>query len=300
MRVIILGYKNRTGVPETIASLRPSIKKFAEVVLEDLSGTADLSRVAADVALVFGGDGSILRAVQQMGKHQLPLLSINLGRLGFLAGLARNDDLLSVLKQLSETSQTVRAPHRKREIALPDGFTLSEHRLLKCSLIRGTKTEPHKKVASALVMNEVAIQSADFHMLELRLWADDECITTCRCDGMLLSTPIGSTAHNLSVGGPILRHGLDAVVLSPIAPHSMTFRPVVDSSQRTYRFRLVSSTGKTAVVVDGRKIGFVTEKDCVVVRPSDIFFHMLNVPGYSYYSRLQNKLEWGGGLHDIQ
>lgn len=291
MRVIILGYKNRAGVPETIASLRPSIRKYVEITLEDLTGTADLSTADADLALVFGGDGSILRAVQQMGKHQLPLLSVNLGRLGFLAGLSRDDDLLSVLAQLAETSRN------EKTLTLPEGFTLSGHRLLKCALVRsydGEKSE--KTLASALVMNEVAIQSADFHMLELRLWADDECITTCRCDGLLLSTPIGSTAHNLSVGGPILRTGLDAVVLSPIAPHSMTFRPVVDSSLRTYRFHLVSSPGKTAVVVDGRKIGFLGVSDSVVVRPSDIRFQMLNIPGYSYYSKLQKKLGWGGNL----
>jgi len=101
MRVLVLGYQNRTGVAETIQQLGPLIEQKVEIVQEDLTGKADLSCTEADIALVFGGDGSILRAVQQMGTHQLPVLSVNLGRLGFLAGLSRNDSLPDVLEKLS-------------------------------------------------------------------------------------------------------------------------------------------------------------------------------------------------------
>lgn len=312
MRIIILGYQNRAGVAETVQALRPSIQKHAEIVLEDLTGKADLSTVSADVALVFGGDGSILRAVQQMGKHQLPLLAVNLGRLGFLAGLSRDDDLIAVLgkleflerklgpawlEELHEASEfeTWNQHLTSRET---EGFSVSEYRLLNCSVLRQAGTS-RESVISYLVMNETAIQSADFHMIEVCIWADEECLTTCRCDGMILSTPIGSTAHNLSVGGPILRPGLDAVVISPIAPHSMTFRPVVDSSLRTYGFQLRTEGIETAVVVDGCRIANISSADRVEVSPSPIQFRMLNVPGFSYYSKLQKKLGWGGHLTDI-
>jgi len=303
MRVLILGYKNRPGVPETVQALRPTIEEHVEIVLEDLTGQADLSGVEADIALVFGGDGSILRAVQQMGKHQIPLLAVNLGRLGFLAELSRDDDLIAVLKKLGDQERNS-GPNwldslRKCSFCSPGethgGFSISCHRLLNCTVRKNVGTLQEAKISS-LVMNETAIQSAAFHIIELRLWADEECVTTCRCDGIILATPIGSTAHNLSVGGPILRPGLDAVIISPIAPHSLTFRTLIDSSLRKYVFQLTSAGTATAVVVDGRQIAEITPSDFVEITPSPIEFQMLNVPGCSYYTKLQKKLGWGGRL----
>jgi len=303
MKVLILGYQNRAGVPETVRQLRPMLLKHAQIAGEDLTGSADLSGIEADIALVFGGDGSILRAVQQMGRRQLPVLSVNLGRLGFLAGLSRDDDLIQILSQLQGLkdrlgSRWLDALRVRSSLKLsPDThlFSISEYQLLNCTIFQKMNT-PNETQISSLVMNEVAIQSADFHIAEVRIWADEECLTSCRCDGMILSTPMGSTAHNLSVGGPILRPGLDAVVISPIAPHTLTFRPVVDSSQRTYRFRLDSHGGDTAVVVDGRLLAHISSHDMVEVFPSDVKFQMINVPGVSYYSKLQEKLGWGGQI----
>ncbi|MDO4856487.1 MAG: NAD(+)/NADH kinase [Thermoguttaceae bacterium] len=303
MRVIILGYQNRPGVPETVQALRPTIENHARIVLEDLTGKVDLSCVEADIALVFGGDGSILRAVQQMGKHQIPLLAVNLGRLGFLAELSRDDDLIAVLEKLTalERAQGPKWLESLRKNTFSahgeslGGFSISRHRLLNCT-VRKDVGMPSEMEISSLVMNETAIQSAEFHIIELRIWADEECVTTCRCDGIILATPIGSTAHNLSVGGPILRPGLDAVVISPIAPHTLTFRPIVDSSLRKYRFNLTSERTKTAVVVDGNQIAEITLADQVEITPSPIEFEMLNVPGFSYYLKLQKKLGWGGHL----
>lgn len=303
MRVLILGYQNRPGVPETVQALRPTIEKHVEIVLEDLTGKMDLSNVEADIALVFGGDGSILRAVQQMGQHQIPLLAINLGRLGFLAELSRDDDLIAVLKKLSKQElshgpgwlEALRNSTSTSPSKIHGGFSISRNRLLNCTVRKNVGTASETKISS-LVMNETAIQSAEFHIIELCIWADAECVTTCRCDGIILATPIGSTAHNLSVGGPILRLGLDAVVISPIAPHTLTFRPIIDSSLRTYRFHLTSDRTKTAVVVDGNQIAEITPTDEVEISPSPIEFQMLNVPGFSYYLRLQKKLGWGGHL----
>ncbi|MDO4628309.1 MAG: NAD(+)/NADH kinase [Planctomycetia bacterium] len=297
MRVIILGYRNRAGVAETIAVLRPSIQKYAEIVQEDLTGTADLAETEADMALVFGGDGSILRAVQQMGARQLPILAVNLGRLGFLASLSRDDDLLAVLERLTRLEKTDGAQwlENLQTHAPKQDFSISSYRLLDCTIIKNAGTE-REKVISSLVMNETAIQSAAFHIIDVAIWADGESLTTCRCDGMILSTPIGSTAHNLSVGGPILRPGLDAVVISPIAPHSMTFRPIVDSAMRTYTMCLRPGSTEAAVIVDGRQIAEITPSDRVEITPSPIQFRMLNIPGFSYFTQLQKKLGWGGHL----
>ncbi len=297
MRAIILGYRNRTGVAETIAVLRPSIQKYAEIVQEDLTGSADLTETEADIALVFGGDGSILRAVQQMGERQLPILAVNLGRLGFLASLSRDDDLLAVLEHLARLKKIDGAQwvEKLQAHALKQDFSIASYRLLDCTVTKNEGTKREKRISS-LVMNETAIQSAAFHIIDVAIWADGESLTTCRCDGMILSTPIGSTAHNLSVGGPILRPGLEAVVISPIAPHSMTFRPIVDSAMRTYTMRLRPGSTEAAVIVDGRQIAEITSSDRVEITPSSIQFRLLNIPGFSYFTQLQKKLGWGGHL----
>lgn len=337
MRVLVLGYQNRTGVAETIQQLRPLIEQKVEVVQEDLTGKADLSCTEADIALVFGGDGSILRAVQQMGTHQLPVLSVNLGRLGFLAGLSRNDSLPDVLEKLSllkrdhgpswlemlrGRDQNISPicgeiqsaeSHSKAGRQCKDerhgcgeqydmfGFSISSHRLLNCLVtLDGPQTSDSQPGISSFVMNEVTIQSADFHIVEVDIWADGEFLTTCHCDGLILGTPIGSTAHNLSAGGPILRPGLDAVVLSPVAPHSMTFRPIVDSAQRTFCFRLTSGSGKAAVVVDGTRIAEITAKETVYVTPSKNSLQMIELPGSSYFLKLQKKLGWGGHFVNVE
>ncbi|MDO4569633.1 MAG: NAD(+)/NADH kinase [Planctomycetia bacterium] len=299
MKVLILGYQKRSGVCETIEVLRPQIERCAEIVLEDLTGTKPLDDIQADVALVFGGDGSILRAVKQMGARQLPVLPINLGRLGFLADVAP-EDLIEKLWVLSEfillagaswSDDCLEKKHFGASRVSENHFLISEHRLLDC-IVSGPSFEGEPR--SALVMNEVAIQNAAFHIMEVKLYADGEFVTTYSCDGLILSTPIGSTAHNLSAGGPILRQGLDVVVISPIAPHTLTYRPVVDSARRTFQLNVISKNIETATVVDGKILAKITPEDTVLVRPSNVSFKMLNVPGYSYYRTLQKKLGWSG------
>lgn len=300
MRVMILGYKNRPGVKETVDELRPTIQEHAEIVLEDLTGEADLSEVEVDVALVFGGDGSILRAVKQMGERQFPVMAINLGRLGFMADISQEEvgELLPVLQEHiilcgpdwmehSRETNTVGIPK-----AAKTHFTISEHLLLDCTVIK--KSGEKQETVTARVMNEVAIQNASFHIMEVKLYADEEFVTTYSCDGLILSTPIGSTAHNLSVGGPILRQDLEAIVISPIAPHTLTYRPVVDSARRTYRLEVFSPQAQTSVVIDGNILCAIEPEDTVKITPSKIRFKMLNVPGYSYYTTLQKKLGWSG------
>ncbi|MDO4575985.1 MAG: NAD(+)/NADH kinase [Planctomycetia bacterium] len=297
MRVIILGYKNRPGVEETVDRLRPAIASHAEIVREDLTGEMPLDEIDADVALVFGGDGSILRAVKQMGTRQLPVLAINLGRLGFLADTSQDEveELLPILQEhiILCGPQWIERSLETNTVGIPRAarthFTVSEHLLLDCTV---TKTDGTK--LSALVMNEIAIQNASFHIMEVKLYADEEFVTMYRCDGLILSTPIGSTAHNLSVGGPIVRNDLQAIVISPIAPHTLTYRPVVDSAMRTYRVEVFSRHAQTSVVVDGTILCPIAPEDVVRIKPSPIRFRMLNVPGYSYYTTLQKKLGWSG------
>ena len=307
MKIFLLGYGKRPGVREMVKKLHGEICEIAEIVVEDLTGKKDLSSHDADVALVFGGDGSILRAVRQMGFRQIPVMAVNLGRLGFMADVSP-ENLLPFLRDLKEQIAAQGADWKR--LSRKDGlrgknapaFTISEHLLL-----RGTvkpKGGGQESSHVAISLNEVAVLNGTPHsILEIRLFADDELVTTYSCDGLILSTPVGSTAHSLSAGGPILCQALNAVVISPISPHTLTHRPVVDSAKKVYRLELAGPRKQHAsVVVDGSVLCPLNEGDVLEVRESETSFLKINVPEYSYYSTLRKKLGWGGqmkqGLRD--
>jgi NAD+ kinase len=273
-RVVVLALGERPHIANEAHRLRPLIEQVAEIVLFDLDFKADLTQVEADFAIVMGGDGSILQAAHQMGYHQIPILGVNLGKLGFLADLSPND-LLSVL------------PH------VCNGFYKSvEHLMFECRVMRGGKVLHHM-----LGLNEVSILAGrPFAILDVNLYVDAELVTTYSCDGLIVATPIGSTAHSLSAGGPILRKDLQAFVFSPISPHTLTNRPVVDSAERVFEMMVSQPNEGTAVVVDGRELCTLTAGDRVRVERAVPKFKLVEVPGRSYYRTLREKLGWGGRL----
>ena len=276
MRVILLGFGQRPGVLEGAERLRPKITRHAKIVASDFTGQQDLSGVEADLVIVLGGDGSILRAAHQMGTRQRPLLAVNLGRLGFLADLAP-EELPAVLAEIAATGLAGR---------------VIEHLMFDCQVTRGGQV-----LAERLGLNEVAVQTgASFAMIDLDLYIDSELVTTYSCDGLILSTPVGSTAHSLSAGGPILRKDLQAFVISPISPHTLTNRPVVDSAERVYELVIAKAASGAAVVVDGRVACTVVPQDRVRVEKAAVRFQLVAVPGHSYYRTLREKLGWGGRL----
>ena len=274
MRVILLGPAERPNVLEEAERLRPLIERHAQVVLADFTGRADLSSVPADAAIVLGGDGSILRAARQMGDRQLPVIAVNLGRLGFLADLSP-DELVDLL-----------ATHSLDELEV------IEHLMFHCSVHRGAEL-----LGERIGLNEVAVQAGPpFAMMDVDLYVDSELVTAYSCDGLIISTPVGSTAHSLSAGGPILRKDLHAFVISPISPHTLTNRPVVDSADRLYEMVIADAREKTPVVLDGRVLCTVAPGDRIRVRRADVSFKLVIAPGHSYYRTLREKLGWGGRL----
>ena len=215
-RVVLLGFGERPEVLREADRLRPLIEYHARIVASDFIGRADLSGVEADVAIVLGGDGSILRAAHQMGPRQLPVIGVNLGRLGFLADLSPRE-LPEVLRDFCAGRLSV-----------------EEHLMFECQVLRAEQVH-----CQQLGLNEVAVQTGPpFAIMDVDLYVDSELVTTYSCDGLIVSTPVGSTAHSLSAGGPILRKDLEAFVILPISPHTLTNRPVVDSSQRVYELEI--------------------------------------------------------------
>jgi NAD+ kinase len=152
-----------------------------------------------------------------------------------------------------------------------------------------------RTVARQLGLNEVAVLAgAPFAMLEVHLYVDSELVTTYSCDGLIVSTPVGSTAHSLSAGGPILRKDLQAFVISPISPHTLSNRPVVDAADRLYELVVPRPHAGTAAIVDGRMLGPLEAGDRVRVECAQPKFKLVEVSGHGYYRTLREKLGWGG------
>ena len=274
LKVLFLGHAENPLVRDTATALRHEIQADAEVVLEDFDGSADLSGVEADLAVVFGGDGSILRAAQQMGVRQFPVLGVNLGRLGFLADLTP-EELPAVLREIRAGK-----------------FISVEHLMFQCEVIRDGQVVVH-----SLGLNEAAIMAGPpFAILEVDLYVDSEWVTAYSCDGLIISTPIGSTAHSLSAGGPILRKEVQAFVVTPVAAHTLTVRPVVDSADREYILQVAHGHPETSLVVDGQLLSPLKLGDSVRVRRAEPKFQLIQVPGQSYYQTLRKKLGWAGRL----
>jgi NAD+ kinase len=272
---MVLGAGDRDHVVAEAARLKAPLAACTDIVAWDLGFAADLSDIDADLAIVLGGDGSILRAAHQMAYRQVPVLGVNLGKLGFLADLSP--------AQLMT--------------ALPDicagRFLVVEHLMFECSLQQGDHV-----AWSSLGLNEVAVLAGPpFAMMRAHLYVDSELVTTYSCDGLIISTPVGSTAHSLSAGGPILRKDLQAFVISPISPHTLTNRPVVDSADRVYEVMVPSLDASASIIVDGQVLGTLAPGDRLRVRRAEPRFKMVEVSSNGYYRTLREKLGWGGSLN---
>jgi NAD+ kinase len=230
---------------------------------------------AADLAVVLGGDGAILRACCWFGERQIPILGVNLGRLGFLADLSPQ-----------EFEQRIDCLERRE-------FHVVPHLMYECRHERADGS-----ASRWLGLNEVAVLAgASLAMIDVELAIDGESVTTYSGDGLIISTPVGSTAHSLSAGGPILRQNLSAFVITPVCPHTLTNRPLVDDADCTYTLRVPEAPEGVTLVIDGQIKEPLAPADTVTVRKADVAFQLARLSGHSYYRTLHRKLGWGGQPH---
>lgn len=226
-----------------------------------------------DLVVVLGGDGTILRTCRQLGTQQIPMLGVNFGRLGFLA-------------DLSPAEFEQRLPQLLRR-----EFQVVHHLMFECHLLRADGTRE-----SYLGLNEAAVQTGSaLRILHIDLQIDDQKVTTYSCDGLIVSTPVGSTAHSLAAGGPILRQDLQAFVVTPISPHTLTNRPLVDRADCTYVLTMPEVPEGAMLVVDGQIKRPLLSGDRVEIRKAAVTFQLARLPGHNYYDTLHRKLNWGGG-----
>jgi NAD+ kinase len=271
MRIFVLGNARRGGVREEAEQLLPFLQLHCEIAVLDLHQEKDLSLAGpVDLALVLGGDGAILRAARQMAYHQVPVLGVNLGKLGFLADLS-TEELKACFPSV------VRGE-----------FRITRHLMFECVL------EGPDEKQTFLGLNEVVVHSAPpFHSVELDLSVDGEPVARLNGDGLILSTPVGSTAHSLSAGGPILGQELAAFVITPICPHALSYRPVVDSADRVYTIAMGRVSEAAVLIVDGQINVPVTAGQRITIKRAPVCFSLVKVPGRSYYQALRDKLRWG-------
>ncbi|WP_435017398.1 NAD(+)/NADH kinase [Tundrisphaera sp. TA3] len=268
----ILGNGTKSDVIVEAERLRLTLQahpgvRVAEV---DLAHETDLSGLEADIALVLGGDGTVLHTARRMGDRPTPVLGINLGRLGFLTEFTP-DGFAGRLPEL-----------------VARRFTIDNLMTLSCTLItRDGKTRTFRG------LNDVVLRAAPtFHLLEIGVSIDGEEVMTYRGDGLILASPVGSTAHSLSAGGPILPPDAQMFVLTPICAHTLTQRPLVDAHHRVFELIPIGET-PTTLVIDGQIQVPVEGGDRVVVRRGQTPFPMVRLPGHSFYRTLRDKLGWG-------
>jgi NAD+ kinase len=274
LRAILLVDGSRPALSERAAHLRSIIERHVQVAaaVEDFS--QPLPDVQADLVVVFGGDGSILRAARQMGYQQLPVLGVNLGRLGFLADI-QPEDLDDILPQV-----------------VAGQYRGVRHLMFECSVSRGGREQ-----SRTLGLNEaVVLAGPPFSMIEVQLYVDALLATTYSCDGLIVSTPVGSTAYNLAAGGPIMQKSLQTFVVSPICPHTLTNRPVVDGADHVYELAVPKPNEGTSLLVDGKLIAQLNPDDRIRIERSSAEFQLIEVRGRGYYRTLREKLGWGGRL----
>ncbi len=274
LRLIVLARDQSPRVQNAWGELSAFLKTQTgtELVAAQVMQDLELDGHEADLVVVLGGDGAILRACHQLGSRQLPILGINLGRLGFLADLSP--------EEFRENFPRIRAGE----------YTVAEHLMFECRLHRADGSE-----SRWLGLNEVAVTAgASFRMIDVELQIDEEPVTTYSCDGLIVSTPVGSTAHSLSAGGPILRQTLSAFVITPICPHTLTNRPLIDDADGVYTLRVPNAPDGVLAVIDGQMREPISDGDRIEIRRAPVTFKLARVPQHSYYATLHKKLGWGG------
>lgn len=226
---------------------------------------------AYDLVVVLGGDGTLLSVARSL-EVGVPLLGVNLGNLGFLTEVRRSELYPAIMR------------------ALAGEVDIEERAVLDVTLRRSSGETESYRVLNDAVINKSALA----RIIELALELDGRRVTTYRSDGLIISTPTGSTAYNLSANGPILSPRLPVVVLTPICPHTLSQRPIVVPESATIDVRLVTDHEEVYLTLDGQEGTHLEVGDTICVRRSPRAVRLVRVSGRTFYDNLRDRLNWGG------
>ena len=279
-RCVALIGKHTAEIAESLRELRALLRdRGCEVRVErdtaarigESEGAASYDEIgaSADLAIVLGGDGTMLAAARNLARHKVPLAGINQGRVGFMTDIARKDIRSSVS-------------------AILDGkYSIEERALLEAEILRGGKS-----LLRTLALNEAVVgKGAQGRLIEVEVHIDGEYVYALRADGLIVATPTGSTAYALSAQGPILQPGVGAFALVPLNPHVLSARPVSVSDRSTIEIELLRAVDARAHF-DGFALTDMAAGDRLVLKRSADAVRFVHPPGYSYFAMLREKLSW--------
>ena len=224
-----------------------------------------------DMVVVLGGDGTLLSVARLVGDLRTPILGVNLGSLGFLTEITRSE-LFPMLEQVVEGN-----------------FTVSERMRLLAVIRRNGEEVARYRVLNDVVINKGALA----RIIDMETWVDDDYLTTFKADGLIISTPTGSTGYNLAAGGPIIYPGNHCHVISPICAHTLTNRPIVVSDEATIRIEVKSYDEDVVFTADGQEGMPLQGGDVVELRKSNHCTLLIKSPSKDYFQVLRTKLRWG-------
>src|SRR5438552_1684697 len=226
---------------------------------------------SVDLMLVLGGDGTMIATARRVGDTEVPVIGVNYGGLGYLAEF-RIEELFSAL-----------------ETILDGNYKVERRVMLSVELRRGEELVTRNRVLNDVVMNKSALA----RIIEIETYLNDGFVNSFRADGLIVATPTGSTAYNLSAGGPLIFPSMNAVVITPICPFTLSNRPIVVPDDSEIEVRLKTKNEEVALTLDGQ-VGFPLQAgDCVVIRKSRTTFNLVQPANRNYFDVLRDKLRWG-------
>ena len=248
-------------------------KRCAQVLHDKNYASDDEIRERANLVIVLGGDGTLISAARIIDKKETPILGINLGRLGFLTE-TKVEDALTTLE------------------GILNGNYKTEKRMKLYSSIECEKCEKF----DVDVLNDVVInKGALARIIEMDVWIDDTFVSTYRADGLIIASPIGSTAYSLSAGGPLVYPALNSIIITPICPHSLTHRPIVVSGDSEVQIIVKNEDEKFFITFDGQICKRIEANQKIIVKKSDTALNLIVSPNQEYFAVLREKLGWGSG-----
>ncbi len=263
----LMDWLNARGIDVYLGELTASQidRKPRDIITTEIPETVDL-------IIVLGGDGTILRVSRLLKtEKRIPIMAVNLGGLGFLASFSY-EELYPRLQKI-----------------LAGEFTVSRR-----SMLHVRHFHKDELLHEFTPLNEVVVKKGILaRIIRLKTSVDREYITTYVADGLIISTPTGSTGYSMSAGGPIICAHMDALVLTPICPHTFTHRPVVIGADQVVEVVLVSSDSEVFLSIDGQEGFPMSFKDKIVVRRSPHDTHLIQNPKQTYFRILRRKLKWG-------
>lgn len=255
------------------------IETSIKAEIDDASlAVADLNKIGkeCDLAIVVGGDGYMLGAARELAKHEIDVVGVNRGNLGFLTDINPED----IARQLNSLFEGL--GHREKRF------------VLESSVLRNGEV-----LSADSAVNEVVLHHAKVaHMMEFELYIDNQFVFSQRSDGLIVATPTGSTAYSLSGGGPILMPKLDALTLVPMFPHTLSSRPIVVDANSEITLRISNvNTQNLQVSCDSHIVIMIEPGDEVRIRKNPDKLNLIHPPDYDYFNVLSKKLGWGSKLY---